>query len=125
MFKQGHGHMAIVRAVDADGPGDPRYVMKGIITLEDIVEEILGDEIVDETDVFVDVDNHVKVDRAAFDYSRLGLLDDQLGNETLDDGELNAITAHLRANVAPFASRTAALSDAEARSTFGGGSGGA
>ena len=114
-FKKGQGHMAIVKNVDNSGPGDPRYVMKGIITLEDIVEEILGDEIVDETDVFVDVDNRVKVDRAQFDYSRLRLLDSQLVSESLDPAELAAITAHLRANVAQFAEKTRDLPDAEVR----------
>ena len=114
-FKKGAGHMAVVKDVDDSGSGDPRYVMKGIITLEDIVEEILGDEIVDETDVFVDVDNRVKVDRAQFDYSRLRLLDSQLVSESLDPAELAAITAHLRANVAQFAEKTRDLPDAEVR----------
>jgi metal transporter CNNM len=42
-LKQGRSHMALVRDVNTeDKTQDPFYEVKGIITLEDIIEEILG-----------------------------------------------------------------------------------
>ncbi|KAL7534709.1 hypothetical protein ACHAXR_008676 [Thalassiosira sp. AJA248-18] len=58
LLKRGRSHMALVRDVnDGDGKVDPYYEIKGIITLEDIIEIILGDEIIDETDELVDVND--------------------------------------------------------------------
>lgn len=35
----------------------------GIVTLEDVIEELIGSEIVDETDLYVDLNNKIKVVR--------------------------------------------------------------
>jgi len=53
-FKTGAFHMAIVQRVNSEGEGDPFYEVLGIITMEDVIEEIIKAEIVDETDVYVD-----------------------------------------------------------------------
>ena len=46
----GQCHLAFVRRVNQDGPGDPFYETLGVITLEDVIEEIIQCEIIDETD---------------------------------------------------------------------------
>ena len=54
-FKSGEkGHMAFVQEVNTSGEGDPFYETIGLVTLEDIIEEIIQQEIVDETDVVTD-----------------------------------------------------------------------
>lgn len=99
-LKQGRSHLAIVRDVNnRDETQDPYYEIVGIITLEDIIEEILGDEIVDETDAFVDHTQSVRVDRLeSFDWGRLRLLDSKIVDETLSYEETKAVVAHLRTN---------------------------
>ncbi|XP_057381490.1 unextended protein-like [Daphnia carinata] len=54
-FKEGHkGHMAFVQRINNTGDGDPFYETVGLVTLEDVIEELIQAEIVDETDVWID-----------------------------------------------------------------------
>ena len=51
-FKEGYkGHMAFVQRVNSEGEGDPFYEVIGLVTLEDVIEELIQAEIIDETDV--------------------------------------------------------------------------
>ncbi|NXG11586.1 CNNM4 protein, partial [Sakesphorus luctuosus] len=49
-FKQGKSHLAIVHKVNNEGEGDPFYEVLGLVTLEDVIEEIIKSEILDESD---------------------------------------------------------------------------
>lgn len=53
-FKKGRAHLAFVRRVNSDEDVDPYYELLGIVTLEDVIEEIIQSEIIDETDVLTD-----------------------------------------------------------------------
>uniref|UniRef100_A0A3B5M9Q9 Metal transporter n=1 Tax=Xiphophorus couchianus TaxID=32473 RepID=A0A3B5M9Q9_9TELE len=53
-FKKGTSHLAIVQRVNNEGEGDPFYEVLGIVTLEDVIEEIIKSEILDETDLYTD-----------------------------------------------------------------------
>lgn len=57
-FQEGKSHMVLV----SDFPGQS-YGALGVVTLEDVIEELIGEEIIDESDVFVDI--HKALRRAA------------------------------------------------------------
>jgi len=58
-FQTGKSHMCIVNK--DDGSGEEHIV--GILTLEDVIEEILQEEIIDETDKYIDVARRIQVAR--------------------------------------------------------------
>uniref|UniRef100_A0A096M376 Metal transporter n=1 Tax=Poecilia formosa TaxID=48698 RepID=A0A096M376_POEFO len=53
-FKKGNSHMAIVQKVNNEGEGDPFYEVLGLVTLEDVIEEVIKSEILDESDGYLD-----------------------------------------------------------------------
>mmetsp|Transcript_111504 Transcript_111504/g.156532 ORF Transcript_111504/g.156532 Transcript_111504/m.156532 type:complete len:401 (+) Transcript_111504:80-1282(+) len=103
-LKKGRSHLAIVRDVNnEDETQDPFYEVKGIITLEDIIEKILGDSITDETDAVTAEENAAKIkfERGeSFEWARLRLLDAKIVDEMLSPSEVQAVTAHFRVNYA-------------------------
>ncbi|XP_056592594.1 metal transporter CNNM3 isoform X1 [Triplophysa dalaica] len=54
-FKKGNSHLAIVQKVNNEGEGDPFYEVLGLVTLEDVIEEIIKSEILDESDGYRDM----------------------------------------------------------------------
>ncbi|XP_062286054.1 metal transporter CNNM1 [Scomber scombrus] len=80
-FKRGKSHLAVVQRVNSEGEGDPFYEVLGIVTLEDVIEEIIKSEIVDETDLYTDnrtkrrVSNH---ERKQQDFSIFKLAENEL-----------------------------------------------
>uniref|UniRef100_A0A8C3IG68 Metal transporter n=1 Tax=Chrysemys picta bellii TaxID=8478 RepID=A0A8C3IG68_CHRPI len=50
----GKSHLAIVQKVNSEGEGDPFYEVLGLVTLEDVIEEIIKSEILDESDMYTD-----------------------------------------------------------------------
>ncbi|KNC75256.1 hypothetical protein, variant [Sphaeroforma arctica JP610] len=71
-FKSGHCHLAVVRKVNDEGEGDPFYENVGVISLEDVLEEIIQSEIVDETDRITDNITRNPVPRGDGNPLRLG-----------------------------------------------------
>lgn len=59
-FKQGKSHMAfVVRISEEQYEKDPHYEVIGLVTLEDVLEEVMQTEIIDETDVLSESSNVV------------------------------------------------------------------
>ncbi|GAQ07114.1 protein MAM3 [Aspergillus lentulus] len=54
-FQEGKSHMVLV----SEYPGEDRGAL-GVVTLEDVIEELIGEEIIDESDVFIDVHKAIR-----------------------------------------------------------------
>jgi metal transporter CNNM len=54
-FQEGKSHMVLV----SEYPGENNGAL-GVVTLEDVIEELIGEEIVDESDVFIDVHKAIR-----------------------------------------------------------------
>ncbi|KAJ2156655.1 hypothetical protein GGF46_005040 [Coemansia sp. RSA 552] len=68
LLQRAHRHHASAPSLSfitgADAAADPAHVPIGVITLEDVIEELIQEEIIDETDEFIDVRRRIKVVRA-------------------------------------------------------------
>jgi len=80
-FKKGQYHLAFVRTIVLEyASRDPTYELVGIVTLEDIIEEIIQSEMNDETDVVSD--NRLKIMRQSIEAQRWKELSSIVGDET-------------------------------------------
>ncbi|KAF2719225.1 DUF21-domain-containing protein [Polychaeton citri CBS 116435] len=81
-FQEGKSHMVLV----SDFPGQDRGAL-GVVTLEDVIEELIGEEIIDESDVFVDVHKAIRRMNPAprTRYSKGNALAESIKDVDLDD----------------------------------------
>lgn len=90
-FQEGKSHMVLV----SEFPGED-HGATGVVTLEDVIEELIGEEIIDESDVYIDVHKAIRRLAPAPTYKRAskGQIvehDDQLKpNQTLIDFSENS-----------------------------------
>ncbi|ORY62622.1 uncharacterized protein BCR38DRAFT_439283 [Pseudomassariella vexata] len=54
-FQEGKSHMVLI----SEYPGEDNGAI-GVVTLEDVIEELIGEEIIDESDVYVDVHKAIR-----------------------------------------------------------------
>ncbi|EGG14553.1 Ancient conserved domain protein 2 [Cavenderia fasciculata] len=100
-FKTGKSHMAVVHRVNNEGDGDPFYENLGIICLEDVLEEILQDEILDESDHYHSNDKN----RGGMDYRAINSFHGPRNSSKLSPQQIVAIYNFLSGSLPEFSSK--------------------
>ncbi|KAK4470257.1 hypothetical protein MN116_005829 [Schistosoma mekongi] len=100
-FRQGRAHMAFVERLVTEGECDPYREMIGLVTLEDVIEEIIQAEIVDETDILTDNVHHQVRQLRKRDFRMFGLHDSQSKSRLSPQLKIAALR-HLASNVESF-----------------------
>ena len=85
-FKKGDTHMGIITRVVQESGKDPEFKKVGIITLEDIVEELLAEEIEDERDL-----GSMKGERKRMKEKLFMIFSDHKAQNMLNQAELTAV----------------------------------
>ncbi|RYO74309.1 hypothetical protein DL766_002202 [Monosporascus sp. MC13-8B] len=81
-FQEGKSHMVLI----SEFPGDDHGAL-GVVTLEDVIEELIGEEIIDESDVYVDVHKAIRRAHPAPKY-RIQRKDAMLKDAAVKNGAL-------------------------------------
>lgn len=103
IFKRGGGHLALVQRVIDKGTPDQKHETLGVCTLEDLIEELIGEDIVDETDVYTDNVNRKRVRRMRLiDPKILKTFDHKKSEERLSEKEGKVVAAYLAAHFDAF-----------------------
>lgn len=100
IFCQGGAHMAIVHRDQSDNDGPDTI---GVVTLEDLIEALIGQDIVDETDVYTNNLSKQRVKRVrSIDPEVLTMFDSKHDDEVLSEKEVLAVASYLSSNTFEF-----------------------